>query len=74
MAVQYHSKKYVPVENHSGYSRDARSKAIVSDNTSGYEAFVAKREKEKSFSNRLERVESTLDKILEKLEKVSHYD
>jgi len=74
MAVQHHNKKYVPVENHSGYSRDVRSRAIVSDNTSGYEAFVAKREKEKSFSNRLERVESTLDKILERLEKVSHYD
>jgi len=74
MATRHHNKKYIPVENHSGYARDARSKAIVSDNISGYEAFVAKREKEKSFSNRLERVESTLDKILEKLDKVSHYD
>jgi len=69
MSTQQH-KKYVPVENHSGYSRDVRSKAIVSTNTSGYDTFVAKQKERRDMKTRLENVELTLDRILEKLENI----
>jgi len=62
MASQQHDK-LIPVERYS-------ERSYV--NRSGYDAFVTKREREKSFSHRLERVESTLDRILEKLEKMNH--
>jgi hypothetical protein len=72
MATQQQNKRYIPVENYSGYSRDVRSKAIISDNRSGYEAFVSKKKEKQDMRDRLDRVESTLDQILAKLEKVDH--
>lgn len=61
-------QRYAKVQNVDGYKRDLRTNAIISDNTSAYNQFVAKKEKEKSFAARLDNVERTLDKILEKLD------
>jgi len=61
-------KKYSPVENHSGYVRDLETNAIVSSDRSGYERFIAKKEEKRSFVQRLDNLEKTLDKILEKLD------
>jgi len=64
------NKRYAPVENHSGYDRDLYSNAIVSNDRTGYNAFVAKKKEKQDMRDRLDRVESTLDQILTKLEKV----
>jgi len=66
------NKKYATVENHNGYLRDLNSKAIVSNDRAGYETFVAKKKEKQDMRDRLDRVESTLDQILAKLEKVDH--
>lgn len=66
------TKRYAPVEKYNGYSRDLNSKAIVSNDRVGYETFVAKKKEKKDMRDRLDRVESTLDQILAKLEKVDH--
>lgn len=60
--------RYAKVQNVDGYKRDLKTNAIVSDNTSAYDQFVAKKEKERSFSARLDNLEKSLDKILEKLD------
>jgi hypothetical protein len=65
-------KKYATVENHNGYLRDLNSNAIVSNDRAGYETFVAKKKEKQDMRDRLDRVESTLDQILAKLEKVDH--
>jgi len=66
------NKKYATVENHNGYLRDLNSNAIVSNDRAGYETFVAKKKEKQDMRDRLDRVESTLDQILAKLEKVDH--
>jgi len=66
------NKKYATVENHNGYLRDLNSNAIVSNDRVGYETFVAKKKDKQDMRDRLDRVESTLDQILAKLEKVDH--
>jgi len=66
------NKKYATVENHNGYLRDLNSKAIVSNDRTGYDVFVAKKKEKQDMRDRLDRVESTLDQILAKLEKVDH--
>jgi len=66
------NKKYATVENHNGYLRDLNSKAIVSNDRAGYETFVAKKKEKRDMRDRLDRVESTLDQILAKLEKADH--
>jgi len=71
-SVSSKGQRYVPVENYSGYSRDTRSSAIISNDRAGYETFVAKKKENQDMRDRLDRVESTLDQILVKLEKVDH--
>jgi hypothetical protein len=66
------NKKYATVENHNGYLRDLNSNAIVSNDRTGYDVFVAKKKEKQDMRDRLDRVESTLDQILAKLEKVDH--
>jgi len=60
--------RYAKVQNHEGYSRDLKTNAIVSDNRAAYQEFVAKKQRDKSFADRLDNLEKTLDKILEKLD------
>jgi hypothetical protein len=62
------NSRYARVQNQEGYSRDLKTNAIVSDNRSGYQEFVAKKQRDKSFADRLDNLEKTLDKILEKLD------
>jgi len=40
----------------------------VSDNRAAYQEFVTKKQRDKSFADRLDNLEKTLDKILEKLD------
>lgn len=65
-------QRYAPVENYSGYSRDTRSSAIVSDDRAGYEAFIEKKREKREMKDRLAQVESTLDQILNKLNNLDH--
>jgi len=65
-------QRYASIEKYDGYSRDLKSKAIVSNDRAGYETFVAKKKDKQDMRDRLDRVESTLDQILAKLEKVDH--
>jgi hypothetical protein len=64
--------KHIPVENHKGYSRDTRSKAIVSVDQSGYEAFIEKKREKREMKDRLAQVEASLDRIIDKLDSLEH--
>lgn len=61
-------KKYAPVEKHDGYIRDLNSNAIISNDRAGYEAFLEKKREKRTFMERLDNLEKTLDKILERLD------
>jgi len=65
------NKRYASVEKHDGYVRDLKSNAIISSDRAGYETFVAKKHERRDMKTRLENVESTLDRILEKLESIN---
>lgn len=65
--------KYLQVENHAGYARDTRTNAIVSDDRTSYESFVAKKRERREFKDRLSQVESTLEQILDKIENLEHF-
>jgi len=64
------NKRYASVEKHDGYVRDLKSNAIISSDRAGYETFVAKKHERRNMKDRLENVEKTLDRILEKLENI----
>jgi len=61
-------QRYLKIKNHDGYKKDTRTGAIVSDNTYQYEAFLEKKREKRSFVERLDNLEKTLDKILERLD------
>jgi len=61
-------QRYLKIKNHDGYKKDTRTGAIVSDNTHQYEAFLEKKRERRSFVERLDNLEKTLDKILERLD------
>ena len=61
-------QRYLKIKNHDGYKKDTRMGAIVSDNTYQYEAFLEKKREKRSFVERLDNLEKTLDKILERLD------
>lgn len=64
--------KHIPVENYEGYSRDTRSKAIISVDQSGYEAFIAKKREKREMKDRLAQVEASLDRIIDKLDSLEY--
>lgn len=66
------NKQYAKVENHPGYARDLDSTAIISNNNSAYNAFVADKQKKKEYEYRLDRLERSLDMILEKIDSISN--
>jgi len=61
-------QRYLKIKNHDGYKKDTKTGAIVSDNTYQYEAFLEKKREKRSFVQRLDNLEKTLDKILERLD------
>jgi len=61
-------QRYLKIKNYDGYKKDVKSGAIVSDNTYQYEAFLEKKREKRSFVQRLDNLEKTLDKILERLD------
>jgi len=61
-------QRYLKIKNHDGYKKDLRTGAIVSDNTYQYEAFLEKKREKRTFVERLDNLEKTLDKILERLD------
>jgi len=61
-------QRYLKIKNHNDYKRDTQTGAIVSDSTHQYEAFLEKKREKRSFVERLDNVERTLDKILERLD------
>jgi len=71
-SVPSKGQRYVPVENYSGYSRDTRSSAIISDDRVGYEAFIEKKREKREMRDRLAQVETTLDRIINKLDSLEH--
>lgn len=64
------NKQYAKVENHPGYLRDMDSGAIVSSNSSAYNAFVSDKQKKKEYDERLDRLEQSLETIIQKLNSI----
>jgi len=62
------NQRYLKIKNHDGYKKDLQTGAIVSDNTYQYEAFLEKKREKRTFVERLDNLEKTLDKILERLD------
>jgi len=62
------NQRYLKIKNYDGYKKDTKTGAIVSDNTYQYEAFLEKKREKRSFVERLDNLEKTLDKILERLD------
>lgn len=65
------TQRYAPIKEFSEYKKDTKTGAVVFDNKTQYNHFVAKKEKEKTMSARLERLENTIDIILTQLEKIN---
>jgi hypothetical protein len=62
------NQRYLKIQNHDGYKKDLRTGAIVSDNTDQYEAFLEKKREKRTFVERLDNLEKTLDTILKRLD------
>jgi len=66
--MSVNQQRYLKIQNHDGYKKDLRTGAIVSDNTDQYEAFLEKKREKRTFVERLDNLEKTLDTILKRLD------
>ena len=55
--------KKIPVKDHSNLYRDGSSKAIVNTDTTGYQAYVANRDKLLTDKQRIDQLENTVEEI-----------
>lgn len=65
------TQRYAQIKEFSEYKKDTKTGAVVFDNKTQYNQFVAKKEKERTMLARLDRLENTLDVILTQLEKIN---
>jgi len=62
--------KYSKVKNHTGLYRDNATNAIINTDKTGYQAYIANREKLNSDRERIEDLETNVAKINENLDDI----
>tara|TARA_R100000479_G_C6226628_1_gene143646 strand:+ start:60 stop:284 length:225 start_codon:yes stop_codon:yes gene_type:complete len=55
--------KKIPVKDHGNLYRDAGSSGIVNNDSEGYKAYMANREKLKTDKQRIDQLETTVEEI-----------
>lgn len=65
-----HSSRLIPVEGHSDLHRDPETNAIISNNTSEYEKYIAQRNERNSMKNKVDNTAKEVSELKSEIQEI----